>query len=75
MHGNVWEWWLDWYDSEYYEKSPENNPRGPSNSSNRVARGGCWGTYAGGCRSAHRECFADDIRGYHLGFRVTLVSE
>ncbi len=25
-----YEWMLDWYDPDYYRKSPEHNPQGPS---------------------------------------------
>ncbi|MBF0225380.1 MAG: SUMF1/EgtB/PvdO family nonheme iron enzyme [Desulfobacterales bacterium] len=46
MHGNVWEWCLDFYDSNYYKNSPEKNPMGPSSGSSRVLRGGSWFNFA-----------------------------
>ena len=54
MHGNVWEWVHDWYDSDYYEYSPERNPLGPSGGSRRVVRGGSCYNGTRTLRSANR---------------------
>ena len=44
MIGNLWEWCADWYDGNYYEKAPKENPRGPESGTMRVLRGGCGST-------------------------------
>ena len=59
MHGNVWEWCLDWC------------PGGSS----RVVRGGSWDDYAHAvsCRSANRIDRDPSYNGSNIGFRVALV--
>ncbi|MEO5684505.1 MAG: SUMF1/EgtB/PvdO family nonheme iron enzyme, partial [Chitinophagaceae bacterium] len=42
MSGNVFEWCNDWYDENYYGKSPGNDPKGPATGPHRVIRGGNW---------------------------------
>ena len=69
MHGNVWEWVQDWYGAYVAAAVPD--PPGPASGSGRVIRGGGWGYYSGGCRSATRYGYnAPSDRGGSLGFRL-----
>jgi sulfatase modifying factor 1 len=75
MHGNVMEWCQDWYDLQYYNRSPIDNPPGPSRAEsrrlfNRVIRGGSWYNDLLYCRSAVRFGYPPAHRNFYVGFRV-----
>ena len=70
MHGNMWEWCQDWYQSDYYPNSPAEDPAGPSAGLHRVYRGGGWYDSVRRCRSASRCGHSPDGRSTYLGFRV-----
>ena len=73
IYGNVWEWCSDFYKVDYYQESPEKNPKGPETGETKVLRGGCWNSDADKCRSSYRYnenpgysdvCFGYDIYGF-----------
>jgi len=73
MAGNVWEWCNDWYDSNYYNVSPYDNPEGPASGTSRVLRGGSWINDAGSCRVAGRTTrIPPGFRYFSNGFRIVL---
>ena len=73
LHGNVWEWCSDWYDSDYYGKGENVDPTGPATGWTRVLRGGSWYYRPPYCRSAYRTGVTPDNRGSFDGFGLRVV--
>jgi formylglycine-generating enzyme required for sulfatase activity len=72
MHGNVWEWCQDFYDKDYYARSPKRDPENKDASSSHVVRGGSWNSGPPSVRSASRKDFPPDPGRPAVGFRVVM---
>jgi formylglycine-generating enzyme len=75
MTGNAWEWMSDWYDEEYYAKSPSDNPQGPETGKTRVLRGGYWGDLTMWQRIARRIALDPATKGPGYGVRLVLPAD
>ncbi|MBP5672512.1 MAG: formylglycine-generating enzyme family protein [Victivallales bacterium] len=71
MHGNVWEWCLDYYGD--YGKVAVTDPIRFDEDKFHVIRGGCWNSPACACRSAKRAISYACVGSYDTGFRVVCL--
>ena len=72
MHGNLYEWCLDWYGEK---AAGGTDPTGPESGDSRIIRGGTWNRVATSCRCAYRYSSRPESRSYNIGFRVVLVKK
>ncbi len=70
MSGNVAEWCQDRYGKSYYQSSPNNNPQGPLNGSDRAVRGGSYASYPS--RAVNRMSSWERKHSFLVGFRLVL---
>jgi sulfatase modifying factor 1 len=80
---NVHEWCADWFDADYYQVSPERNPRGPvrpvggasagaksTAPGRRTSRGGSWRHFTKVSRCAARSSIPPEFQYADYGFRI-----
>ncbi len=70
MSGNVSEWCSDWFG--YYSDESKLNPKGPSNGTGKVVRGGGWNNYIYNCKNTYRGYSNPEEKSSNIGFRLVL---
>lgn len=82
LAGNVWEYTLDAWSSDFYQQSPQSDPVNGLRTyeledllkikSRRVIRGGSWGGADVNLRNAFRDSHPPEGAGDHVGFRCAM---
>ena len=70
VHGNVWEWTEDCYNTNYNGAPIDGSPWIAGDCDHRVVRGGMWGSNPANVRLARRFKDPIDTRSQDIGFRV-----
>jgi len=70
LSGVCHEWCADLFADDYYERSPEKDPRGPATGSRRVSRGGAWRHADPWSPVAHRSSLPPHLRYTDYGIRL-----
>jgi formylglycine-generating enzyme required for sulfatase activity len=81
MVGNAWEWVEDYYDAEWYQSAPDENPAGPTENCrsavgaepdacvNHILRGGAYNVTEFNTRSSARTATSPERIDNNIGFR------
>ena len=75
MAGNAAEWVADWYNEDYYENTPADNPQGPEDGTYRVLRGGSWYNRNSEVRTYQRSFLRPSVAYNYTGFRCAISAE
>jgi formylglycine-generating enzyme required for sulfatase activity len=70
MHGNVWEWTQDCWNTSYKGAPSDGSAWKAGNCGSAVVRGGSWNSLPTSLRSANRNGFGRAIRNLNFGFRL-----
>jgi formylglycine-generating enzyme required for sulfatase activity len=76
MHGNVWEFCRDWYDKDYYSRSPSVDPENTMKTDRVSLRSGAFHSVPSVSRSAKRNNWAyPKSARYNYGIRVIVAAD
>lgn len=73
--GNVFEWVADWYQYDYFNVSPRDNPEGPTTGTEKVIKGGGWNFCECYIRPANRQPKEISEHNHMIGFRLALDAD
>ncbi|HBF18406.1 MAG TPA: formylglycine-generating enzyme family protein [Verrucomicrobiales bacterium] len=76
MHGNVWEFCRDWYDKDFYSRSPSVDPENTTKTDKPSLRSGAFHSVPTVSRSAQRNSWTSPTTvRYNYGLRVIVATD